>query len=41
MLRRAQSLPPQVHLLSLYDDGDGTVIFRLAHVYQARAPAVD
>lgn len=41
MLRRAQSLPPQVHLLSLYDDGDSAVIFRLAHVYQVRAPAVD
>jgi hypothetical protein len=33
MLRARQALPPQVHIMSLYDDG-GTIIFRLVHIFE-------
>lgn len=33
MLRSAKALPPQVHIMSLYNDGS-TAIFRLAHIYE-------
>jgi hypothetical protein len=37
-LADAQGLPECVHLLTLKDNGDGRVLLRLAHLYQARLP---
>ena len=33
-LRDPKGLPPNVHLLTLKDNGDGLVLLRLAHLYQ-------
>ena len=38
-LRKGRSLPPDVHLLSLHDDGQGIVIFRLMNRCQVPPPA--
>ena len=35
-LAAAEGLPECVHLLTLKDNGDGRVLLRLAHLYQAR-----
>ena len=35
-LHKAKGLPANVHLLSLHDDGQGVIIFRLIHMYQVR-----
>ncbi len=37
MLKHGKGLPPNVHLLHLLDDGEGTIIFRLANIFQASA----
>lgn len=33
-LSKGKGLPVNVHLLSLHDDGQGVIIFRLMHLYQ-------
>ena len=33
-LQDPKGLPPNVHLLTLKDNGDGKVLLRLAHLYQ-------
>ena len=35
MMSGARALPPQVHIMSLYADGDGVAILRLVNIFEA------
>jgi len=35
MMKHGKGLPTNVHLLHLHDEGEGTIIFRLANIFQA------
>lgn len=37
MLKDRDGLPPNVHLLSLHDDGSGVIMFRLIHIFLVRS----